>query len=231
MALPTIESVREVKAELDRDGFAIVEDFASASVIEDLKAAISGLGDRAGARQLHQTVPAVREFLQSELLLEWMELLAAGAFPVRTMFFDKTPTANWKVAWHQDLTICVQERHQVPGFGAWSVKEGVVHTQPPVEVLERMVTVRLHLDDCGMENGPLRVIPGSHRSGRLSVEQIKSWRQQREPLDCLVRRGGLVLMKPLILHSSSGAIKPAHRRVLHIEFATEPLPAPLKWTA
>src|SRR5262245_7189469 len=83
-------------------------------------------------------------------------ILGPGAFVVRGLFFDKTPRANWKVSWHQDLTIAVRVRIEAPGFGPWSLKAGVVHVQPPAEILERMATVRLHLDDCSESNGPLR---------------------------------------------------------------------------
>jgi len=214
---------------IERDGFATVDDFASGFVVDELKASINGLGDRAGTRQLHRAVPAVAEFLAGDALREWIQALVPGGFPVRTIFFDKTPTANWKVPWHQDLTICVRERHEVPGFSGWSVKEGVVHVQPPVEVLNRMVTIRLHLDDCGPENGPLRVLPGSHRGGRLGPDAIARWQVMREPVTCVAPRAAAVIMKPLILHGSSAAKKPEHRRVLHIEIAAESLPAPLEW--
>ena len=103
--------------------------------------------------------------------------------PVRAILFDKTPSANWKVVWHQDLTIAVRERGVVSGFGPWSEKEGVVHVQPPIELLERMLAVRVHLDDCGADNGPVRVLPASHRVGRLSGEAIDEWRKLRAPVN------------------------------------------------
>ncbi len=96
-------------------------------------------------------------------------LVVAGADCrlVRGLFFDKTPGANWPVAWHQDLTLAVAERREIAGWSNWSVKAGVPHVQPPVDILERMVTLRLQLDDCGADNGPLRVLPGSHCLGRI----------------------------------------------------------------
>ena len=105
-------------------------------------------------------------------------------FPVRALFFDKTPDANWGVAWHQDLSIAVVDRSETPGFSGWSVKEGVVHVQPPPPILEGMVTLRLHLDDCTAENGALKVIPGSHRQGRLSATAIAVWSQDRLTVTC-----------------------------------------------
>lgn len=216
-----------------RKGFAVIENFVSNEVVEQLLYALANdlPSDRAGTRQLHRMVPAIAEFLQSEQLKEWVDELIPGGFPVRTILFDKTPERNWHVAWHQDLSICVKDRHDVPGFSAWSMKEGVHHVQPPMALLERMLTVRLQLDHCGEHNGPLRVIPGSHGEGRLSPDRIAEWRDNGPIKTCVVSRGGAVIMKPLLLHSSSPAINPSHRRVLHIEFASDPLPRPLEWVS
>lgn len=156
-------------------------------------------------------------------------VLGKGARPVRALLFDKTPDANWKVPWHQDLSVAVAERRDVGGFTGWSLKEGVWHVQPPADLLGRMITLRLHLDDCGPDNGPLKVIPGSHREGRLSRERIEWWKTRGEVVECHVQAGGALLMRPLLLHSSSPATKPSHRRVLHVEFAAEPLPEGLRW--
>ena len=148
---------------------------------------------------------------------------------MRSLFFDKTPDANWKVAWHQDLTIAVQQKMETQDFGPWSVKEGVVHVQPPASLLERMLTIRVHLDDCDSDNGPLQVLSDSHRHGKLTTEQISELRKIIEPATCTIERGGAVLMRPLLLHASSPARIPKHRRVVHLEFATEPLPNGLQW--
>ena len=102
-------------------------------------------------------------------------ILGPGAFVVRGLFFDKTLEANWNLPWHQDLTIAVQEREHVPGFGPWTVKAGIPHVHAPSELLERMVTIRLHLDDCDLENGPMRVLPGSHLAGKLDAAAIARW--------------------------------------------------------
>lgn len=212
-------------------GFAVIENVVSNDRVETLLAALANeLGsDRAGTRQLHQRVPAIGAFLRSSEMASLVQELIPSGFPVRSILFDKKPEMNWRVAWHQDLSICVKERHDVPGFSAWSMKEGVHHVQPPIALLERMLTVRLHLDDSGDDNGPLKVIPGSHRHGRLSSNAINDWRNKGSIQTCVVPRGGAVIMKPLLLHSSSQATKPSHRRVLHIEFAAEALPKPLEW--
>lgn len=213
------------------DGFAIIENVIPKNVAQDLLSAVANelSSDRAGTRQLHQRVSAIADFLRSSEMAKLIQELLPGGFPVRSILFDKTPETNWSVAWHQDLSICVKERHDIAGFSAWSVKEGIHHVQPPTSLLERMLTLRLHLDDCDEGNGPLRVIPGSHRKGRLSSEEIAAWRNMAPIETCVVPRGGAVVMKPLLLHSSSPATKPSHRRVLHIEFASEALPKPLEW--
>jgi ectoine hydroxylase-related dioxygenase (phytanoyl-CoA dioxygenase family) len=210
------------------DGFGIVEGAISAERVDELTEAMAALGARHGLRNLLRISSVAR--LALELKPYAAAWLGSRAFAVRGLFFDKLPGANWDVAWHQDLSIAVAERREVPGFKAWSCKKGVLHVQPPVEVLEQMLAVRLHLDDCGPENGPLRVRPGSHRQGRLDDEQLARWQQtQAEAVTCCVRRGGLLLMRPLLLHASAPATHPRHRRVLHLEYASQGLPGGLRW--
>jgi Phytanoyl-CoA dioxygenase (PhyH) len=185
---------------------------------------------RGGVRLRNAAVPAVRD-LATEPTMRTIasRVLGAATFPVRAIYFDKTATANWKVAWHQDLTIAVRARIDRDGFGPWSVKDGVTHVQPPVGVLERMVAIRLHLDDCTPSNGPLRVIPGSHTSGRLSAADIATIRARTAEHLCVADAGDVLALRPLLLHASSPATEPGHRRVLHIDYACEPLPAGLEW--
>ena len=133
--------------------------------------------------------------------------------------------------WHQDMTIEVAERFETPGFGPWSIKHGIHHVQPPVEILENMVSVRIHLDDCTVANGPLRVIPRTHRFQKLSIEEILSWREQYGEQAITIGRGGVLLMSPLLAHASSSAESPDHRRVIHIDYANCSLPGALKWRA
>jgi ectoine hydroxylase-related dioxygenase (phytanoyl-CoA dioxygenase family) len=152
-----------------------------------------------------------------------------GAFVVRGLLFDKTPEANWPVPWHQDLTIAVKARCEAPGYGPWTVKGGVPHVRPPIDVLEGMLTLRVHLDDCDESRGPLRVLPGSHTRGRLDAEETRRWLDRVAPVSCLVPRGGVLLMRPLILHASSPAEVPLHRRVVHLEYAADRLPGNVEW--
>lgn len=216
----------------NRDGFVIVPDAISSAPIGELVSALPPSSDgeaRGGVRNLFE-VPAIRELARDSAIRAIARaLLGIDCFAVRALLFDKTPSANWKVAWHQDLTIAVAERRDVPGFGPWSMKAGVVHVQPPRETLERMAAVRLHLDPCGPDNGPVRVLPGSHRGGKLTPDGIDAARGHIESVRCVVPRGGLLIMRPLLLHASSRATVPEHRRVVHIEFATGALPHGLTW--
>ncbi|MBL8217772.1 MAG: phytanoyl-CoA dioxygenase family protein [Bryobacterales bacterium] len=185
---------------------------------------------RGGVRNVLEKLPAVLTLAHSPAIRGLIEpVLGRKAFPVRGILFDKTPHANWKVPWHQDLTIAVQERMEVPGFGPWTTKDGVHHVQPPTHILEGMLAVRIHLDECGEDNGPLRVIAGSHARGRLTATQIQALLASSDSISCTMESGGALLMRPLLLHASSAAASPNHRRVLHIEFAAQQLPAPLRW--
>ncbi|MFO0892265.1 MAG: phytanoyl-CoA dioxygenase family protein [Isosphaeraceae bacterium] len=158
-------------------------------------------------------------------------LLGEAAFPVRVLYFDKTATANWNLPWHQDVTVAVRRRRDVAGYGPWTRKAGVDHAHAPGDLLGRMLTVRLHLDDCVPDSGPMRVLPGSHASGRLSAAEVNARvaRYGTRAVPCLVAAGGAVVMRPLILHASASATGDGHRRVIHMEFASEPLAGGLEW--
>jgi ectoine hydroxylase-related dioxygenase (phytanoyl-CoA dioxygenase family) len=216
---------------LHRDGFLVVPDAVSPNLVRHLLDAFSDLPASHAHRNLLEHA-AVRDFAASDLARSLiLPVLGQTAHPVRAILFDKLPGANWKVPWHQDLSIAVQCREEVPGYGPWSVKEGVPHVQPPVEMLQHMLTLRLHLDDCFVDNGPVRVLPGTHRLGILDIASIQQLRANTKERAAVSPAGGILLMRPLLLHASSPALAPAHRRVLHIEYAAIELPAPLRWHA
>jgi len=226
-------------ASFEEAGFGILRGILSSAECDALIQAMSGLmisrqsdaaARSAGLRNLLQESSLVREVAASvRLNTELQTRLGKAAFPVRALFFDKTEIANWGVAWHQDLMIAVAERIEMPCYGPWSIKAGIPHVQPPHKVLETMVAVRLHLDDCDQHNGALNLIPGSHRAGKLSEEDIEAWESTGRVAVCELSKGDALLMRPLLLHASRPAATPHHRRVIHIEYATEDLPAPLRW--
>ena len=223
------------------DGFAILRNVFSPAEIAALIDALSEIGSRAGVRSrggvyairaLLEASAPVRELANSPKLdLIVSNYLGAPALPVRGTLFDKTPRANWLVPWHQDRTICVDSRREVEGFGPWTRKAGVWHVQPPALILEGMLSVRIHLDDSDERNGALRVLRGTHRVGRLTVDEIAGEVQAGQPVTCAVGAGDVVLMRPLILHASSASAEAAHRRVIHLDYAGAQLPGGLRWRA
>jgi hypothetical protein len=204
-----------------------------AELVEVVSPTLSAAGARGGVRHVLRDIPEVRALAASPGMRRIAEAaVGVGAYPVRGILFDKSPDANWKVIWHQDLTIAVLERREVPGFGPWSDKDGAPHVQPPAELLGAMVAVRMHLDDCTLVNGPVRVLPGSHREGRLTAAQVDAWRLRVPEVACTVPAGGVLAFHSLLLHASSPARVPSHRRVIHIEYVGSDwrrLPGGLAW--
>ena len=156
-------------------------------------------------------------------------LIGAHAMPVRAVMFDKSPNTNWNVAWHQDRTITVRERHEMPGFGPWSNKDGVLHVAPPISVLDGMVTLRLHLDPVDADNAPLVVARGSHRSGYVASAEASDRATERSNLVCEAKIGDIWAYSTPILHMSARSSGDRRRRVLQIDYASVLLPEPLEW--
>ncbi len=214
---------------VEEHGFCIVHGVLDPPECEEL---IQSLGPVSGAgRRGMLRVSRVAELSVSRGILDLVQPdLGVRPVPVRAIYFDKTSVTNWAVSWHQDLLLAVRARVDVSGFGPWSVKEGTTHVQPPVELLEKMLTLRLHLDAADESNGALRVLPGSQRLGLLSSEQIDARAREADGVLCEVPAGGAMLMRPLLLHSSGRCTSEAHRRVIHIEYAGFELPDVLEWS-
>jgi ectoine hydroxylase-related dioxygenase (phytanoyl-CoA dioxygenase family) len=213
---------------VEQNGFAVVP-----ACLDEVTVELLGrqFGDSRSPERNLLSVPSVRALALalSRPVREVMEaILGPECFAVRGIFFNKTRSSNWKVVWHQDLTIAVRERAEVSGFGRWTMKAGILHVQPPPEVMSGLLAIRLHVDESGIENGPLRVIAGSHRKGRLSAEQIGIWNKQTS-VTCTVPKGGALVMRPLLIHASSSCAIPKSRRVIHLEFAAAALPHGLDW--
>lgn len=229
---------RQLAEALRHDGYFIQDGVIPLDEIEQLRRAVAELplGEAVrrkrrvyGVRNLLEICPAVRSLAANSSVRRFATaVLGEKAFAVRAIFFDKVPDANWSLFWHQDNVIAVKERRDVAGFSAWSRKAGVWQVQPPADVLAQMVAVRVHLDDCGPDNGPLRVLPGSHRSGWID-DDLDDWKRRVPEVVCTVGRGGIVAMCPLALHASAACGSVAHRRVIHIEYAASDLPAGLEW--
>jgi ectoine hydroxylase-related dioxygenase (phytanoyl-CoA dioxygenase family) len=222
----------QTRTELDKNGFIILDRYLNSDIIDRLIQDIQSLNltpERAGIRNILELLPSVDRLSQSQSIRSLVEpILGNSARVVRGIFFDKQPTANWKVPWHQDVTIAVKNRLDLPDYHPWSIKGGIHHVRPPVAILAQMLTVRIHLDKTDKSNGALKVIPGSHCDGKLNGSEIDKWKQTDSTI-CTCEPGGILLMRPLLLHASSAAISPSHRRVIHLDYAGCNLPTGLEW--
>ncbi|HET7219121.1 MAG TPA: phytanoyl-CoA dioxygenase family protein [Vicinamibacterales bacterium] len=203
-------------------GFRIVPgvlDEAETSALLHALDAIQLSRSRAGARHMlkHPAVAAVAQ--DPRLLAIAAAFVGPTATPYRATLFDKSPARNWLVPWHQDTALPLRKRGDVSGWGPWSIKNGVIYAHAPASALERVIALRLHLDDSLGDNGPLRVLPGTHALGVLSQSGIDRLVHEIAGVDCLVPAGGVIAMRPLLLHASSKAASERPRRVLHIEYA------------
>lgn len=157
------------------------------------------------------------------------DLLGQPAKPVRAIAFDKSPSANWALGWHQDRTINVAARAEVAGYGPWTVKQGHLHVQPPFALIESMVTLRIHLDPVTPDNAPLDIALGSHRRGLIPEPCVAAVVGASEICACLAEAGDIWAYATPILHASRRSTSAAQRRVLQIDYSAETLPPPLEW--
>jgi ectoine hydroxylase-related dioxygenase (phytanoyl-CoA dioxygenase family) len=208
---------------IQKQGFAIIPAVLKPMEVGSLLEAFSRAElprSRAGLRHAMK-LPAVACVAQNPQLMDVARgTLGVEAFPFRATLFDKSPTANWLVVWHQDTALPLQERREIPGWGPWSVKDDVNYAHAPAGALSQVLAIRIHLDDSTAENGPLRVLPGTHMLGVLTDESLHDLSTKVAPVDCLTPRGGVLAMRPLIVHASSKSRSEAPRRVLHIEYAS-----------
>jgi ectoine hydroxylase-related dioxygenase (phytanoyl-CoA dioxygenase family) len=213
---------------VEQQGFVVTPPLLTASettTIADVLNQSTVFRSRAGVRHalgLGEVASLARD---SRLLSIAKEILGAEAFPYHATLFDKSPTSNWLVVWHQDTALPLRERKPLPGWGPWSVKEGVNYAHAPASALRQVLALRVHLDDSNEHNGPLRVLPRTHVRGVLSDEEIERIVPETAPVECVVRRGGVLAMRPLLIHSSSKSHENSPRRVLHIEYAASAFPA------
>lgn len=226
------------KEKLEEDGFAVIDDVLSADEVGALKKLLSTVDGLNPSFRKTEDLFAIRRFLievagaakyvlNDEVKALTHSLFGEEYFVVKSIYFDKPGSSNWFVSYHQDLTISVNRKADIPGFGPWTTKLDQFAVQPPLEILDNIYTIRIHLDDTDEKNGALRVIPGSHKRGVYRPETI-DWDKETETV-CRVPAGGIMIMKPLLLHASSRTINEARRRVIHIEFSDRALPAPLEW--
>ena len=212
----------------DDDGFSVVTALLPDTELARIDSALAGRS-RVGARDLLAEPWCIELALRLQADARLGDALPRAHVPVQCTSFEKSVERNWLVPVHQDVAIPVAERVAHPALSGWSNKGGTWFVQPPVDVLEQLVAVRLHIDDCGAGDGPLHVVPGSHRHGRLADASAMALRDARGTVACPVPRGGAMVLRPLLLHASSKATGSSRRRVLHFLFGPRTLPCGLAW--
>jgi ectoine hydroxylase-related dioxygenase (phytanoyl-CoA dioxygenase family) len=230
--------MNEQRSQLETEGFCILPDIFAEEETTHLVRLIAA-ADTSGAvfrksddlfavRQVLKTIPETVPAVFNERLRQIVRSFFGGDyFVVKSIWFDKPGSSNWFVPWHQDLTISTDKKVVSDGYGPWTVKQDQFAVQPPLKVLENCYTVRIHLDETDEGNGALKVVPGSHRKGIYRPETI-DWSVETE-VACRVPKGGVMIMKPLLLHSSGRSADNRRRRVIHIEFSNMQLPKGLEW--
>lgn len=203
-------------------GYLILENILAANALDNIKQQLTHI-DSAGSRELlsEDWCKTLANQLKCHPLLS--SVLPDTCKAIQCTYFHKSLEKNWLVPLHQDLSLPVKELFTQEGFTGWSKKQGALFVQPPSTIANQIIAVRLHIDDCLSEHGPLKVVPTSHQMGRIPEKQWLSVRDQKGEVECSVNAGGVVMMSPLILHSSSKATHPNGRRVLHFLFVPETL--------
>ena len=216
---------------LEEKGFHIINNIYSVQEVNKIIEVLGsqGIESRFGVREFLFHHPEIAKKVFNANLLKVIKKISPNCTKsIKSIYFDKPPHANWIVNWHQDLTINLKRKKDVPNYKNWRSNSERTIVQPNIQLLENIFTIRIHLDDCTKENGALRVIENSHQEG---VIEIKDWVKNKvgEERICEVKKGGILIMKPLILHSSKRTENEKNRRVIHIEFSDMDLPEGLEW--
>ncbi|EJG00418.1 MULTISPECIES: phytanoyl-CoA dioxygenase family protein [Flavobacterium] len=228
--------------QIDSEGFSIINNVFTENEIENLISLIDNKTkndsdnstfrkseDLFAIRQFHKEVPETLPFIFNEKLQNIIEsIFGKGFFITKSIYFDKPEKSNWFVAYHQDLTISVDQKIEIENFENWTVKQNQFAVQPPTEILENNFTIRIHIDKTTKNNGALKVINNSHSKGILRIENL-DFEKEKETI-CEVEKGGIMIMKPLLFHASNKTTNNERRRVIHIEFSKQQLPNGLEWS-
>jgi len=231
---------KQNKSQLDEKGYSLVENIYSTEEIETITSIIDSKEtneetfrkseDLFAIRQFHKEVPEVLPIVFNDNFKNLVQTVFGDekSFITKSIYFDKPEKSNWFVSYHQDLTISVDKKDELEGFQNWTTKQNQFAVQPPIEILEKTTTFRIHLDDTSKENGALKVISESHKKNIYRPETIDF--EMEEEVFCEIKKGGVMLMKPLTLHASNRTTNHKRRRVIHIEMNTQDLPFDLKWS-
>jgi len=234
-----MNELKTYKSEIEELGFTTIENIYSTEEVQKIIETINQVdtskdtfrksNDLFAIRQFLKEVPETQNLIFNENLQKVIsELFGKNYFVIKSIYFDKPETSNWYVSYHQDLTISVDKKIELDNFKFWTTKQNQFAVQPPIEILENIYTIRIHLDDTDENNGALKVIEKSHLKKIYRPENI-DWKTEKETT-CNVNKGGIMIMKPLTLHSSSRTTNNKKRRVIHIEFSDTNLPKGLNWS-
>ncbi|WP_103864122.1 phytanoyl-CoA dioxygenase family protein [Aquimarina sp. I32.4] len=226
------------KIELEEKGYSILNNLYSIEEISEILSCIKNVaqdrdsfmktGDLYAIRQLIKNIPELKTHLFNKKITQLISNLSQSEyFLTKAIYFDKPSTSNWFVPYHQDLSISVENKSETENYTNWTYKKGQYGVQPPIKILQNTITIRIHLDDTNKNNGALKVIPKSHARGIINIA-TKDYSTDNEDI-CEVKKGGVMLMKPLLLHASNRTTNNIQRRVIHLEFCDQELAKPLKW--
>lgn len=233
-----MEKLSGLKDNIATDGFTIVNCIYTPDEIDAIISIINQANqtnptfrkteDLFAIRQFLKQIPGVKQFIYNNKLRDLLtSLFGDDYFIVKSIYFDKPEKSNWFVGWHQDLTISVDRKADLPGYGPWTSKLNQFAVQPPLDILRDNFTVRIHLDDTDEGNGALKVIAGSHLKDVLRTDDLNY--QTEAQISCNVAAGGVMLMRPLLMHASNRTTDNKQRRVIHIEFSKAGLPEEIQW--
>lgn len=234
----SLKNLSSYKGHIEKYGFSVINKVFSETEIAEIIHVLDHIDtskenfrkseDLFAIRQFLKEVPEIKNLIFNHNIKTIIrEIFGDRYFVVKSIYFDKPETSNWYVAYHQDLTISVDKKLELSGFGPWTTKQNQFAVQPPLDILENIYTIRIHLDDTDENNGALKMVPESHAKGIYRPETI-DWTVETEEI-CKVEKGGVMLMKPLTLHGSNRTTNGKKRRVIHIEFSDKELPEVLKW--
>ena len=234
-----MENLQNHKTEIYHKGFTVINDIFSKKEINQIINVIDSIDtsketfrkseDLFAIRQFLKEVPESHQFIFNDNIRKIInEIFGNNYFVVKSIYFDKPEKSNWYVSYHQDLTISVDKKLDLKGFGPWTTKQNQFAVQPPIDYLKNIFTIRIHLDNTDENNGALKVVPNSHRKEIYRPETI-DWNVETEEI-CSVNKGGIMIMKPLILHGSNRTTNNQKRRVIHIEFSNMELPEEINWS-
>ena len=233
-----MDNLEDMPDDFNDNGFAVVNGIYNPDEIAGM-INIIGTADQSNAtfrktddlfaiRQFIREIPEVQQFIFNDKLINLINSLFGEAyFVVKSIYFDKPEKSNWFVSWHQDLTISVDKKIELDGYGPWTTKQNQFAVQPPVDILKDNFTVRMHLDDTDENNDALKVISGSHLKGIVRTNEMDY--SKEEVVSCNVQAGGVMIMRPLLIHSSNRTTSNKQRRVVHIEFSRIELPKAISW--